>query len=245
MTVTYKNFIYNAERGFIFAYVPKVACTNWKALLRYMAGHEDWLDNKFAHDKKKGGLHYLELDGPDNALLMRPDISKYAMVRNPYSRVLSAYLNKIECRLPVQPETENEDHFHNVVRDVDTYRRDVLDVARFPDITLEVFLRWLKGSDSWFVNDEHWAPQVTLLHLPEVKFDIVGRFENLSEDAPRILRAMGCEQDFPSQKDVNFAPTGAQSKVQRYFDVTCCTLVEELYAEDFVTLEYTPLEVNS
>ena len=48
MPPTYRNFIYNAERGFVFAYVPKVACTNWKSLLRYMAGHDDWLDNKLS-----------------------------------------------------------------------------------------------------------------------------------------------------------------------------------------------------
>lgn len=49
--MNYKNFIYDEARGFVFAYVPKVACTNWKSLLRFMAGEKDWLDNRRAHDK--------------------------------------------------------------------------------------------------------------------------------------------------------------------------------------------------
>ncbi len=229
---SYKNFIYMEDRGFIFAYVPKAACTNWKSLLRYMAGHEDWLDNRLAHDKVNGGLRYLDLEGPDAELLSRPDIKKYTMVRDPYSRVLSAYLNKVEQRLPVKPEGEG-DHFDQIVRDIEAYRRDALGNSAYPDITFEVFLLWLRDSGSWFAKDEHWAPQTVLLRQPEVKFDIIGRFEQLEKDSRKILDAMGCDQQFPSQKAVNFAPMNTQSKEDQYYDRQTRKLVDDIYTEDF------------
>lgn len=229
----YKNFIYNADRGVIFAYVPKVACTNWKSLLRYIAGHEDWLDNKLAHDKVNGGLQYLDLEGPDADLLTRPDIARYAMVRDPYSRVLSAYLNKVESRLPPTPEAEGEDHFSKVVRDIDAFRAASLDTATYPQITFEVFLLWLQDGGSPFCYDEHWAPQSVLLKQPGVTFDIIGRLENLKEDAPRILQAMGCNQGFPTPKDVNFSPTNAQEKIGKYYNDNCCVLANSIFREDF------------
>jgi len=235
MAPVYKNFIYNEKHGFIFAYVPKVACTNWKSLLRYMAGHEDWLDNKLAHDKERGGLRYLDLETADAALLNNPTIKKYAMVRDPYSRILSAYLNKVENHLPVKPDGE---HFDKVVRDIDAFRRNNLDNEKYPEISLEVFLLWLRDSGSWFIHDEHWAPQVTLLHQPGVKFDIMGRFESLTADSSRILKAMGCDKSFPSQKDVKFAPTDAKDKVDRYFTPACYRLVNQIYAQDFKYLSY-------
>ena len=77
MAMAYRNFIYNEERGFIFAYVPKVACTNWKSVMRYLAGFPDYLDNRLAHDKVNGGLRYLDLSGTDLALLSDRGISKY------------------------------------------------------------------------------------------------------------------------------------------------------------------------
>lgn len=236
MAPNYKNFIYMEEQGFIFAYVPKVACTNWKSLLRYMAGHEDWLDNKLAHDKVHGGLRYLDLDGPDAALLDDPAVRKYAMVRDPYSRVLSAYLNKVESRLPVKPESEG-DYWDEVVRDIDRFRADRLG-GEFTEITVEVFLRWLKESESPFVADEHWAPQSVLLRQPDVQFEILGRFESLPEDSARMLEAMGCDQGFPSQDDVSFAPTGAQSKVKQYFAPAHYTLVDQIFSMDLEAFDY-------
>ena len=238
MAPNYKNFIYMEQHGFIFAYVPKVACTNWKSLLRYMAGHEDWLDNKLAHDKVQGGLRYLDLEGPDAALLEDLGIRKYAMVRDPYSRILSAYLNKVEYRLPVKLKAPGEDHFDMVVREIDRFRREELGEASYPEITFEVFLRWLMDSGSPFADDEHWAPQAVLLRQPGVDFDILGRFESLNEDSSCILEAMGCDQHFPSQKDVKFAPTGAQFKVDRYFTQTTYTLVEEIMSSDFEAFDY-------
>lgn len=239
MAPTYKNFIYNAERGFLFAYVPKVACTNWKSLLRYMAGEKDWLNNRLAHDKQNGGLHYLDLGGPGAELLQDPSVRKYAMVRDPYSRTLSAYLNKVESRLPVTPEpVPGEDHFTMVTREIDRYRRGVLGTERFPQMCFEAFLLWLRDSGSWFTHDEHWAPQTVLLRQPQVRFDILGRFENLAEDAPRMLEAMGCDQGFPTQKDVNFAPTKATDKMARYYTPACYALVEEILAADFTAFGY-------
>lgn len=234
---SYKNFIYMEDRGFIFAYVPKAACTNWKSLLRYMAGHEDWLDNRLAHDKVNGGLRYLDLEGPDAELLSRPDIKKYTMVRDPYSRVLSAYLNKVEQRLPVKPEGEG-DHFDQIVRDIEAYRRDALGNSAYPDITFEVFLLWLRDSGSWFAKDEHWAPQTVLLRQPEVKFDIIGRFEQLEKDSRKILDAMGCDQQFPSQEEVKFAPTAASDKISTYFTAEATGLVDALYTKDFNAFGY-------
>ncbi|WP_337660038.1 sulfotransferase family protein [Anderseniella sp. Alg231-50] len=239
MAIIHRNFIYNEDSEIIFAYVPKVACTNWKSLLRYMAGHQDWLNQKLVHDKVAGGLRYLDLTGADADLLSCPNIRKYAMVRDPYSRVLSAYLNKVESRLAPRIEAPFEDHFHTVVRDIDAFRRKKLGARQFPRIDFEVFLRWLQQGGSVYTQDEHWTSQSVLLHQPEVSFDFIGRFENLAVDAARILKEIGCDREFPSQKDVGFAATGAQSKLDQYYNATTRQLVNDIFAKDFENFAYT------
>ena len=55
----YYNFIVNNDKKIVFAYVPKVACSNWKSIMRYLAGFSDYLDLTLAHDRSKSGLKYL------------------------------------------------------------------------------------------------------------------------------------------------------------------------------------------
>ena len=217
MKTTYRNFILDPQQRFIFAYVPKVACTNWKCLMRYMAGLDDWLNAGLAHDKQNGGLRYLDLSSPDRYFLEDPGIPKYAMVRNPYSRTLSAYLNKIESRIPNLENTESTDPFDRMTRSVDNYRKNKLDTDKHPTVDYYSFLSWMENSPDPNTKNEHWAPQTDLLLHPDVKFDFLGRFENLAEDSERILSAMECSQRFPSQKEVRFAPTGAVDKLQKYY----------------------------
>ena len=237
----YKTFIYDEARNFIFVYVPKVSCTNWKSILRYLAGFDNYLDSRLAHDKQNGGLRYLELNGPDApdwGVVKDASVPKYAFVRDPYARVLSAYLNKVESRLPLPEEAEGEEYFLTVTRDIDRFRREALDVARYPQIDLTVFLKWLEDGTSRYVGDEHWQKQVVLLRWKKVEYDFVGRFENLAEEAPVLLEKMGCDIPFPSQKDVKFPPTNAVSKIDRYYTPESFALVSKLYAEDFDALGY-------
>lgn len=235
----FRNFIYCEERKFVFAYVPKVACTNWKSIMRYIAGHEDWLDSRLAHDRINGGLRYLDFEDPaDREIIHDTAIPKYAFVRNPYSRTLSAYLNKISRYLPLGAEKENEPHFHQVVRAIDRFRQRNLAKWHLPEVDFEVFLRWLQTSTHPWRYDEHWESQSRLLRTGEVRFDFIGRFEKLQEDAPELLARMGCDITFPTQQDVKFAPTGAADKISRYFTPICTDLVNQLFAEDFENFGY-------
>lgn len=235
----YRNFIAVAGRAAVFAYVPKVACTNWKSLLRRLAGAPDWAVPALAHDRRRSGLDYLDPDGvpADAARLADPGTARFAMVRDPFSRTLSAYLNKVASRLPVRPETPGEDHFRRVVRAIDVYRRDGLGAAAFPEITFEVFLRWLGESGSPFVRDEHWAPQCVLLRQPEVRFDILGRFEALPVDGDRILAALGTGLRFPPPGPLP-PPTGASARIGALLTPVCADLIRSLYAEDFDRFGY-------
>ena len=95
---------------FIFAYVPKVACTSWKSLLRRQLGYSDWPDGALAHDRQASGLTFVntrkefEFFNSD----FRP---KLAMTRNPYTRIFAAYRDKIEKRVPFIYSASHDDHF--------------------------------------------------------------------------------------------------------------------------------------
>lgn len=235
--LVYRNFILGPQRRFVFAYVPKVACTNWKSVLRRLEGFDNWLDSRLAHDKKAGGLHYLELPGPERALLTDPAIPKYAMVRDPYARVLSAYLNKVESRLP-PGSRQPGDHFDRIVLDIENFRQAKLDLKAHPAVDFEVFLLWLKDGTSPFTRDEHWARQSAILRLGKVDYAFLGRFERMGEDAPRLMALMGADFAFPTQADVRFQSQGTEAKLERYLTPRARALIGQLFAPDFRALGY-------
>ena len=235
MTQLYSNFIYNEERRFVFAYVPKVACTNWKSLLRYMEGHENWLDSQLAHDKKNGGLRYLGHTENDEEILRNSAVKKYTMVRNPYSRVLSSYLNKIHSRLI---NRDKVDHFASVTKKIDAFRVSHLSVDVFPTVNFEVFLHWLSESSNREVQDEHWAPQNKLIRFDEVKYDFIGKFENIKNDSEIILGMMECNKKFPTHEDIKFPPTNAQRRLAEHYTPRAIILANQLYSQDFRDFGY-------
>ena len=234
----YKNFIYNEDKNIIFAYVPKVACTNWKSILRRLNGAEDWLDNRMAHDREHSGLTYLAPDRDQPGGGLPAGAKRFAMVRDPYSRTLSAYLNKIGSRLPPKPESDEMDHWERIAARIEAWRSQVLDTNAYPEVNFEVFLLWLRDSDDPAVLDEHWAVQSRILSYPDVSFDWIGRFENLNEDSQRILEEIGSDVGFPTQDQVKFAPTNAASRLDAYLTPRTEALIEEIFAEDFLNFGY-------
>lgn len=235
---SHQTFIFMRNQGFIFGCVPKVASTNWKRLFRQMSGYENWRDSRLAHDRR-GGLEYLDLASRKGLMLLTgAGIRRYTMVRDPYHRALSAYLNKVESRWS-QQGNQAQDYFSTVATEIDWYRKDVLDPELFPELTFEVFLLWLRDSGSHHTLNQHFVSQAALLRAPLVRFDIIGRFENLEVDARRILDDLGCELTFPSQHRTELRPREAKSNVATHINPMTRSLVEQVYSEDFKSLDYS------
>ena len=82
----------------VFCPVPKVACSNWKALMRKLAGVRDYTNTTFMHDKARNGLRYLASYPATEQRRIIKEYYKFVFVRSPWTRVVSAYINKVRRR---------------------------------------------------------------------------------------------------------------------------------------------------
>jgi len=236
-----KCFILGPDHSFLFAYIPKVACTNWKCVMRHLHGFEDYLDPAKAHNENRNGLELLSQLSDPWSILSDKAVPKYTCVRNPYTRVLSAYLNKIEPFLgthAVHGGKRFDPHYHDIFRKVDDFRKLFL-----PDkeaVDFEAFVCWIEMSDisERLITEIHWRPQTAIIGNGQVDFDHIARFENLERDAPLILAAMGARIPFPTQQEVRFAPTRADNLVHQYYNERTAERVRRIYHNDFVYLNY-------
>lgn len=143
-----------------------------------------------------------------------PSLYKFTLVRNPYARALSAYLDKV-------------------------HRKAERDPSRAP--SFRGFLAQLEQGDLY--RNLHWAPQTSLLLLPLETYDFIARVENLDSDLRVVLARIEKGEGNHSPRSALGNRTGAGDLLTRYYDETTRAIVERLYAKDFAAFGYDPHEL--
>jgi|AntDeeMetagen134_2_1112570.scaffolds.fasta_scaffold00065_7 hypothetical protein len=133
---------------------------------------------------------------------------RFAFVRNPYTRVLSAFLDKIDRR---ERRKNREASF------------------------LE-FLEYLEKDG--LLSNAHWAPQTSLLLIPFNEFDFFGKTENLNEDLGFVLDQVQGHKENEKMLSALGNATGASGKLETYYDDQAKAKVDQLYREDFECFGY-------
>mmetsp|Transcript_790 Transcript_790/g.1756 ORF Transcript_790/g.1756 Transcript_790/m.1756 type:complete len:389 (-) Transcript_790:64-1230(-) len=204
----------------LFFSVPKIACTEFKMLLRRMMGFPDWKKvgskSEKLHDPNRNGLRYLGSfpRRKQEEFMISEDWTRAIFVRDPRERLLSAYIDKGLSRykesknvtggyvkskccnfkrpLP-NPKLQN-----NKRVELELYRRCLPLSPLEKDTTEDTFpFRYFVDKFMAHCRDPHWEPQSNRLKAANwKKINFVGHFDNLKEDAHQLLRKIGAFEEF-------------------------------------------------
>lgn len=197
--------------------IPKNANTTIVSVIRQLeyGGEDDTgMDGAGA---KNGIVRPSELRARDIQAL-EESFFKFVFTRNPYTRVLSAYHEKISGSKPQARK----------------FRRWAARKDSSDDLSFTYFCRYL--AEAGLHEDPHWAPQKDCLLLAPAKFDYIGSIENLGTDLSDMLwRAFQHEVavDVPV---TNF--TNSSSKTSAYYTRCEIEIVKDLYRDDFEAFGY-------
>jgi hypothetical protein len=144
---------------------------------------------------------------------------KFMFVRNPYSRILSAYLHKIVRRLERGAKLGASG----------------LDSSRGTP-TFREFCSYL--ADGGLFENVHWSPQTSLMLLPFAKFDFIGKVETFENDVRTVLSRLGADE--PADFIVPFSNyvTNSHLRIDDFYDTETRAIVRRLYRSDFETFDY-------
>lgn len=228
------RIIVGRKRGFLYCPVPKVANTNWKFLLAETVPD----DIGKLHSRELSGFEYLSSLSGGGSEPLGQELFKFIFVRDPFSRILSAYRNKIENAITRIEQADRFDGWKLLARYI-KHRVEELglrDTAE-ENVSFREFVLFLYHSRPEDMN-EHWHPQALLACVGEIEYDFVGKFESLLEDSEVVIKRLGIQRGFPSHEEVRFAPTRASDLIDVYYTGETRDLIREKYDADFAAFGY-------
>ena len=229
MQPSLEHCIWFRDQAFAFIYLPKVACTSWKLFLWQASGHilPPGLQYRDVHDASRLSLPYvgqMPTSQQQDFLkeLAAQRIKAAAVIREPRSRVLSAYLDKI--LLHSNPQSK----FSRTVLPA-IQRVYALKPGQRP--SFEQFLRWNQSHVDRRQWNPHWRPMVDLLGTPQGLE--LWPMERIDAAAQSVNRHLGSQVAFPQRQALGPRLThNSQTKLDQFYGPSELTLVEEMYRDD-------------
>ena len=196
------TYLVDRSRNLIYIPIPKVASTSLKIWFLKtspdLAVHpdpENWKVNAWLGNE--GNRYLLK----DLAPLRDPRTFRFAFVRNPWSRLVSSYLNRIVGR---GAEYRNvmkrlyRGKWYQLPKRIRYYARKRAYGVGWPEsaeVTFREFIMREVAVMPVMEMDPHWRPQYAFLGRHEP--DFIGRFERLSEDLEVLGRKLGASAHLP------------------------------------------------
>lgn len=211
------------DLGVLFHRIPKVANSSLAASISQLrhdaplVGDQDH-KRQLRHAFRRPSSLSLEEVGQAEAFF------KFLLVRNPYDRVLSAYLSKVRNKQVAGGEAS-----------VRLWRGSS---AFLPSsATFEQFCLFLQ--EGGLYTNYHWAPQSDFLVHAIEKYDYIGKLENIDDSFQIIKSRLGLHENahHMSAEDPSHA-TNASIKIKEYYNENLIDMVYNIYKSDFNIFEY-------
>lgn len=229
-----RNVYYLTKENVQYCYIPKNACSTLKALLRKREGFTDWSDPHMIHGKKNG-LQRLQWLPRNEAIERLNDTRAYrfVVVRNPFSRLISAWQNKVAAPWPDQREDFWNQHLRS---ECPSIVDSSIMPLNGPLMSLEQFLICLNSQDTISPSNEHWRPQTQLCALDHVQYSRYVNLESFSIGIDNVLNELMWHED-PHNFQIDRKPVYERS-LASFFNAKTIQLTLQYYKADFDILGY-------
>jgi hypothetical protein len=228
----YSTFVSLSKRYMYFE-VPKAGCTSLKYMILsleklpkptpFVGPHREVRREMFIHERPQIRLPSL-LDVADNMqreVLSSTEFLRFTCVRNPYTRLQSAWNDKIRLCAPRYGAI-----YARAMRELPSGRRpdSIISFAEF------VGMLSPKGIE---ICDPHWRLQSAHVFLRAINYSKIGQLESLGSLMDAISLHVG--EDAMSPGAMNETASSASSQ----YDETLARRVRNIFAEDFENFGYS------
>ena len=231
---------YLKELKLVYVETPKAGCTGMKHTVGVLAGHDIGISQKSdmgfmtnimaIHDRKLIDIPSLcDLsDEKFNQVMNCPHHVRFCIIRNPYTRIASAWSDRLLCQT-LSPNAPILEHVK-----FPKYRAD----WGYLRSCFAEFVNHIYHHEAPAFSNHHWQSMDQLL-LPEVvNYSHVLRLEQLDTDiAPIVAHVQKSGAIWPGMPVVNKTPLPVGIEL---YNAQTAAKVREIYATDFLAFGYSP-----
>lgn len=252
-------------------YIPvfKVATTSMMYMIAFLEGNKPILDAMARKDGSHMALLHdmgsiawknhtvFNLDSERlQEILDDPTYLKFGFVRNPYDRLISAYVDKVfrpdigSYEYNAQLHSLYGDDNNNPLRQkfsgngsvkpsFKKFVQAAYQVLKQPRVTSNDTSKREAYEDNSSRRDLHWRPQNELLHTDIVPVDFIGRYERLESDRNKVMRWMYQHTDrrFTAENEQRLHASDPEMRnkllKQLQRDGQLREMVAQMYQDDF------------
>jgi glycosyltransferase involved in cell wall biosynthesis/peptidoglycan hydrolase CwlO-like protein len=151
---------------------------------------------------------------------------RFAVVRNPYKRIFSAWQSKLLLREPLQVAPYLQYDFLN----------HPIEKAEDIATSFEYFLEHLAANEAPSYWDVHWTPQVTLLRPDLINYSQLVRIEDSGEITEALSARLG--ERFVNPFEIRRINESLVPYLSSFMTGRSVELIQTLYAKDFEAFGY-------
>lgn len=218
-----KSLVYVSAKSYLYCGIPKCGVSRWRRLSRRVSGVADWANQK-AHNTKENGLEYVSrLYHQDSrmaaeSVLNDPDLHSFVIVRSPYARLLSSWLDK-----------RNFPSFH------------------LPQ-SFDEFVKWVVSRTDDQLNEHFLPMTAFCGMTEGVKFDAVYKLEEMDNWGPKLVMKLNLTDAVSNGwsggtffRNSNFSHNHfSDLRLKEFYTDKLMSLIAERYWQDFEILGYDP-----
>ena len=218
------------HKKYFYGESPKTGCSTVKKVLiqAELGKRINFAELEYIHYREFNPFLKISQVGDLDEFFQRSDIFKFCFVRNPYTRLLSCYLDKIK-----------KDRYQNQQIKIQMgLRPDAEETVTFPQFVASVM------QQSPMHMDPHWRIQYFQTFQKKIDYDFIGRFENFVVDFLFVLQQLDIDPEKYYDAERSHA-TNAEKNLAQYYTDEIAEQVYHKYQLDFKHFGYEKELPNS
>ena len=218
------------RRHLLYCHVPKVGSTFWSRVLDIIIRNRN-ISNPFDIADQYVKRNVMLNIG--NHEINTTDWIKFLFVRNPYERLLSAYLDKF-----VSP---NKLFYYGGRYIVRNYRQNANYKSRAcgHDVSFEEFITAVLSQN---FHDGHWCPIYKLCRLNHIQYSHIGKMETFTQDTQLVLREIDTRNIIKEFSSHDIIDEVISVNIHRAFGISTNGIFKDLNCS-FIDIKYALIRV--